>query len=237
MATLPGEEQILRLALSTFAVAADPETRAMHLQDRHKRMIPSMKRVALLVMVFAHTTFCAPADAEAPTANAAAQQAMIASAVQAGVTAALAERDATNAAATAAANAAAAARHHATYGWGAMLGIGLAVLVGLFLLFQMLRGSMIAGVAQSSSGGGVLVLILLAVGIGCAVLWGHGSSMQETAVAAPRTNADHFLPQISMRQQVWLSLAMVVCVGFPVYLGLLVDLVRWLFRRMGFAAN
>lgn len=189
------------------------------------------------MMVFALTTFCALADAEAPTANAAAQQAMIASAVEAGVTAALAERDSTNAAATAAANAADAARHHATYGWGAILGIGLAVLVGLFLLSQMLRGSMIAGVAQSSSGGGVLVLVLLAVGIGCAVLWGQGSGMQETAVATPRTSADHFPPQISMRQQLLLSLAMVVCVGFPVYLGLLVDLVRWLFRRMGFAAN
>jgi hypothetical protein len=132
------------------------------------RRISVIKYFVVFVSLVSGVMFSLPVSAQTvASAATAADQAKIASAVEAGVKAALAARDASDAAAKAKDE----ADKHRTYGWGAIIGIGLAFVVGVFLMLQMVQGAMIAGVAQSSPGGGIVLLVLVAGVIYCVVRW------------------------------------------------------------------
>lgn len=134
-----------------------------------------MKKLVALAIALGLAIFSTAGHAQvvAPGATVA-EQAKIASAVQAGVAAALAARDASDAAAKIAGEEEAEANRHAGYGWGAIIGIGLAVVVGAILVAGMLSSVMMIGVAPSGGAGGIVLLILISAAVVCGALWLHG---------------------------------------------------------------
>ncbi|MGF6440711.1 hypothetical protein [Paraburkholderia youngii] len=147
-AAATGEQYMLRFAFPEFPLLTGRRFVAV---------------VVLCLLGFFH----AHAHAQAASGAALAEQARMASAVEAGVRAALAARDASEAAASEKAS----EQVRSYGGWGAIVAAIVMVCVAFSVLGGMLRSSMIYGVVAPNNGGCLVVVVLFIAVIAGVLVW------------------------------------------------------------------